>query len=65
MIKEGDTWVTPEYVAETMVSLIEQDEIEVVSKTPAGALGSATGDAKDAVKKVKITGGMVVEVGYK
>ena len=65
MITEDDAWVTPEYVADTMISLVEQDEMEVVSTTPAGTSGSATEDAKEGLRKVRITGGMVVEIGYK
>lgn len=61
MITEKDIWITPEFVAETMCSLIEQDEIEVVSNPPA----TAAGDAKVGLTKVKVTGGMIVEVGYK
>ena len=65
LLTENDTWISPEFVAETMCSLIEQDEIEVVSKSPTNSSGSAIGDTKDGLTKVKVTGGMIVEVGYK
>ncbi|KAG7008446.1 acyl-coA ligase [Physcia stellaris] len=38
LIKDGDAWVTPEYVADTMVSMIEDEEIEVSGAE--GAIGS-------------------------
>ena len=61
-IADGDEWVTAEFVADAMTSLIEQDEIEVAATTPGGTLGGASGDAREGTRKVQVVGGMVLEV---
>lgn len=65
LVKEGeDKWVTPEYVAETMVDLVEGEEIEVEGAGGGGgaASGGASGDSRKAVRRVKVEGGMIVEI---
>ena len=45
-----------------MTSLIEQDEIEVDATQPGSVVGGASGDAREGTRKVKVEGGMVLEV---
>lgn len=53
---QGD-WVSAEEVAEVMGSLVDgTDEVEVVSSTAEG------GDGKGGTKKVKVEGGLILEV---
>ena len=58
LITEKDEWVTPEFVAEQMVGLLEREEIEVQapSVTVLGASGT---------RKAKVEGGFILEVGRK
>lgn len=49
---KGDAWVEPEWVAETMVEMVSQREMEVEGGKRMEAGGT----------RVKIEGGMVVEV---
>lgn len=51
LLAEGDEWVTPEEVADTMGALVGADEIEVQ------AVGGEEGE-----KRVKVEGGLVVEI---
>ncbi|MCJ1232790.1 sedoheptulose-7-phosphate:D-glyceraldehyde-3- phosphate transaldolase [Varicellaria rhodocarpa] len=73
-LKETDEWVTPDFVAEVMVDLLEKDEVEVLASPP--VLGGTTtaavepgnkslnnGNEKIATRTVKVEGGMVLEVG--
>lgn len=54
LVEEGkDEWVTPEYVADTMVNLIEEEEIKVSTQT---------GDARGRTRLAKVEGGMIIEV---
>ena len=62
LITESDVWVTPEYVADAMTALVEQDEIEVAATSLGGTLGGASGDAREGTRMVKVVGGMVLEV---
>ena len=62
LISKGDEWVTPEFVAEVMTSLVEHEVVEV----DAGGMGTAsrlsTGDSREGTKKVVVEGGMILEV---
>ena len=51
LLAEGDEWVTPEEVADTMGALVGADEVEVQ------AVGGEEGE-----KRVKVEGGLVVEI---
>lgn len=62
LIAGSDEWVTPEFVADAMTTLVEQDEIEVAATFPGSVVGGASGDAREGTRKVKVKGGMVVEV---
>ena len=62
MVTENDSWVTPEDVADAMTALIEQDEIEVAITALGGTLGGASGDAREGTRRVKVEGGMVLEI---
>ena len=67
LVAEGDEWVTPEYVAETMVSLIEKERVEVaasaVRSSASGVAGGLnTGDSREGTKIVDVQGGMILEV---
>ena len=62
LIGENDEWVTPEFVAERMMDLVEKDEIKVPSSSPA-ATGSSSGGATEEAKMVKVRGGLILEVG--
>ena len=73
-LKETDEWVTPEFVAEVMVDLLEKDEVEVLASPPAlggtttapvapGDEGLSNGNEKTTTRTVKVEGGMILEVG--
>lgn len=62
LIKDGDAWVTPEFVADTMVSMIEDEEIEVSGAEGAIGSGAASGDSRKGTRMVRMQGGMIVEV---
>lgn len=54
--------MTPEFVADVMVSLVEDETVRVLS---AGAgLGSrlSSGDAREGTREIAVQGGMVLEV---
>jgi len=57
-IGEADEWVSAEYVAETMVGLVEGGRMEVGG----GGEGVSTGDSREELRRVDVTGGMIVEV---
>lgn len=61
LIGDIDFWITAEDVADAMVALVEQDEIEVVA-TNAGKAGGCANGAVPSTKKVQVKGGMVLEV---
>ena len=53
----ADEWVTAEEVAEVMGSLVDgREEVEVVSST------AGRGDGKEGVKRVRVEGGLILEV---
>ena len=66
LIQDNDAWVTPEYVADTMVSLVEDEEIEVsaagVTDGGQSPSGLSSGDSRQGTRMVKVKGGMIIEV---
>jgi len=52
LVAKDDEWVTPEFVAETMIALLEQEEVTV--KPP--GVGATS-------RKIKAEGGLILEVG--
>ena len=62
LIGDNDEWVTSEFVAEAMTSMVEQDEIKVAASNPGSTMGGASGDPRGGTTKVKMKGGMVLEV---
>ena len=62
LIKDGDAWVTPEYVVETMVALVEDEEIQVSGGERAIGSGAQSGDSRGGTRRVTVQGGMIVEV---
>ena len=62
LIAKEDKWVTPEFVAEVMTLLVEQEVVEVDVGGMGIASGLSTGDAREGTKKVAVEGGMILEV---
>ena len=62
LIAKEDEWVTPEFVAEVMTLLVEQEVVEVDAGGMGIASGLSTGDAREGTKKVAVKGGMILEV---
>ncbi|MCJ1340019.1 hypothetical protein MMC09_005313 [Bachmanniomyces sp. S44760] len=63
LITDRDEWVTPEFVAETMMDLLEKDEVEVISSVSASATtGLTTGDERQGTMMIKVQGGTILEV---
>lgn len=62
MITETDKWVTPEFVAETMVDLVEKESLEVSAALEGAGTRTATGDARKRTKSVVVRGGSIIEV---
>ncbi|KAF6225688.1 hypothetical protein HO133_009688 [Letharia lupina] len=62
LIADDDAWVTPEFVADVMVSLVENQTVRVSAGL--GATGSrlSSGDAREGTKEVAVEGGMILEV---
>ena len=54
--------MTPEYVAEAMVALVEDEEIEVIGGEGAIGGGAQSGDSRGGTRMVRVQGGMIVEV---
>ena len=61
LIAKEDEWVSPEYVAETMVSLVEGEALEVSAAGTRNS-GLGMGDQEQETMMVKVYGGMIVEV---
>ena len=61
-VADSDAWITAEFVADAMMALVGQDEIEVATTTPGSVVGGASGDAREGTRRVKVKGGMVLEV---
>ena len=63
---ESDTMVEPEYVAEVMTSLVENEKVEVSTgpkkRTSNVAADITTGDAREGTKSISIDGGLILEV---
>ncbi|KAL9043942.1 MAG: hypothetical protein Q9214_002887 [Letrouitia sp. 1 TL-2023] len=58
---KGDEWVSAEFVAETMVRLLEEEEVEV--EDPEADVTDLLSDIrKDGRKTVKVEGGLILEV---
>lgn len=66
MVAESDEWVTPEYVAEVMTSLVENETVEVAASGARGVGsdvgGLGTGDSREGTKTVDVQGGLILEV---
>lgn len=66
LISQSDEWVTPEYVADVMTSLVESESVAVAASGARGAgsdvEGFGTGDSREGTKKVAVQGGMILEV---
>lgn len=69
LVQDGDAWVTPEYVADTMVSMVEDEEIEVSGAGVTGEgwggqppSGLSSGDSRQGTRMAKVEGGMILEV---
>ena len=54
--------MTPEYVAETMVAMVEDEEIEVIGGKGAIGGGAQSGDSRRGTRRVRVQGGLIVEV---
>ena len=64
LMTADDAWVTSEFVADVMVSLVENETVRV-SGSLGGSAGSrlSSGDAREGTKEVAVQGGMILEVG--
>jgi len=62
LISEGDEWVTPEFVADNIVALIEEDAMEVEAGAGGKGSGLSNGDSRKGTRRVKVEGGMILEV---
>lgn len=66
LITQSDEWVTPEYVADVMMSLVEKENVKVAASGARGAGsdvgGLGTGDSREGTKEVAVQGGMILEV---
>lgn len=62
LLAGDDAWVTPEFVADVMVSLVGKGTVHVSAGF--GATGSrlSSGDAREGTKEVAVEGGMILEV---
>lgn len=58
---KGDEWVSAEFVAETMVMLLEEEDIEV-EDPEADATDLLSNVRKDGRKTVRVEGGLILEV---
>ena len=69
LVQTGDVWVTPEYVADTMVALVEEEDIEVSTagvmgfeddgKSPSGL---RRGESRHGTRIAKVQGGIILEI---
>lgn len=62
LIAEDDAWVTPEFVADVMVSLVENETVRVSAGSGAAGSRLSSGDAREGTREVAVEGGMVLEV---
>lgn len=62
LIASDDVWVTPEFVADVMVSLIENKTVHVSAGLSATGSRLSSGDSREGTKEVAVEGGMILEV---
>ena len=62
MLAEDDAWVTPEFVADVMVSLVENKTVHVSTGLAATGSQSSAGESGKGPKEVDVKGGMILEV---
>ena len=62
LIAADDAWVTPEFVADAMVSLVENETVRVSAGLGAAGSRLSSGDAREGTKEVAVEGGMILEV---
>ena len=63
LVTAADEWVTPEYVAEVMVSLLSEESVEVEEEAATAATtGSSAVNSRQYTRSVKVEGGMILEV---
>lgn len=63
LLAGDDAWVTPEFVAAVMVSLVENKTVRVSAGLGASAgSGLGSGDSREGTKEVAVEGGMILEV---
>ena len=67
LMTRSDEWVSPEFVAETLASMIENDTLEVAASGAKGIENSvsgvlSTGDSREGTKTVDVCGGLILEV---
>ena len=58
----GDEWVTAEAVAEVMGDLVGVDEVDVAASSSALGTGLSSGDSRGGWRKIKVEGGLILEV---
>ena len=61
LITPNDEWVTPEFVAEVMVDLIEREKVEVEAFPPPST-DLSSGDSRTGKKTIAVEGGLILEV---
>lgn len=64
LLTKDDAWVTPEYVADVMTALVDQESIEVEAGNVGGGVGTglSSGDSREGKRMVRVEGGMILEV---
>ncbi|KAM0800463.1 hypothetical protein BDR22DRAFT_250420 [Usnea florida] len=62
MLAEDDAWVTPEFVADVMVSLVENESVHVSAGLAAAGRQSGAGGSGGGTEEVNVKGGMILEV---
>lgn len=62
LVSSDDAWVTPESVADVMVSLVEKETVRVSAGLSATGSRLSSGDAREGTKEVAVEGGMILEV---
>ncbi|CAD6566815.1 MAG: hypothetical protein ASARMPRED_000150 [Alectoria sarmentosa] len=62
LLAGDNAWVTPEFVADVMVSLVENEAVHVSADLGATGSRSSNGHARERTKEVAVEGGMILEV---
>lgn len=62
LLAGDDAWVTPEFVADVMASLVENEAVQVSADLGAAGGHSRSGHARERTKEVAVEGGMILEV---